>query len=74
MRNTISAGWADLSFIYGRAGDQLVAGDWNGDGRDTVAVYRPSWGVLFIKNKNSAGNADGTFDVGFLKNVSSLSK
>ncbi len=30
----------DHVFLYGTAGDQPVAGDWNGDGIDTVGVFR----------------------------------
>ncbi|MDD9207915.1 hypothetical protein PU560_15775, partial [Georgenia sp. 10Sc9-8] len=33
LRNSRSAGIADLSVAYGRAGDVPVVGDWDGDGR-----------------------------------------
>ena len=35
-----------------------VAGDWDGDGTDTVAVYRPSDGRFYIKLTNEQGVAD----------------
>jgi protocatechuate 3,4-dioxygenase beta subunit len=30
----------DHVFLYGLAGDQPIVGDWNGDGVDTIAVFR----------------------------------
>jgi len=35
-----------------------IAGDWNGDGVDTVAVFRPSDGNWYLKLNNRQGNAD----------------
>ena len=49
---------------YGNPGDILFAGDWNGNGVDTVAVYRPTTRVLYVKNSNEAGAADHTVEVG----------
>ena len=37
--------------LYGRAGDIAVAGDWNGDGRSTVGVFRD--GVWALSNGKS---------------------
>ncbi len=42
LRNSNSAGTADISFTFGQSGDQPLAGDWNGDGKDDVGVFRPS--------------------------------
>ena len=33
-------------FAMGRPGDQLLLGDWDGDGRDTPALYDPSAGTV----------------------------
>ncbi len=33
-------------FALGRPGDQLLLGDWDGDGRDTPALYDPSAGTV----------------------------
>ena len=41
-----------------------MAGDWDGDGDDSVGVYRPSAGEFFLKNDNTAGFADATFSAG----------
>ena len=37
-----SAVWDVPAFQWGIVGDQPVTGDWNGDGRTTVGVYRPT--------------------------------
>jgi hypothetical protein len=42
---------------FGRR-EQLLAGDWDGDGDDTVGVYRPSIGTLFVNLENTNGAAD----------------
>ena len=41
-----------------------VAGDWDGDGKDTTGVFRPSNGVIFLKNKNETGIADIALNYG----------
>ncbi len=53
---------ADITFAFGSgangagsSGDRPVIGDWNGDGIDTVGVYRPSNGAFYLRNSNSAG-------------------
>jgi hypothetical protein len=58
LRNSNSAGPADISFGFGSAGDLPVAGDWDGDGDDTIGVYRPSTGEFFLRFENSTGGAD----------------
>jgi hypothetical protein len=35
---------------FGDAGDLPIAGDWDGDGKDSVAVYRPGTGETFFTN------------------------
>ena len=39
-RGQLRADLIDHVFLYGTAGDMAVAGDWNGDGIDTVGVFR----------------------------------
>ena len=41
-----------------------MAGDWNGDGVDSVGLYRPSDAVFFLRNANGPGPADLTFGYG----------
>ncbi|HJU54672.1 MAG TPA: hypothetical protein VJ715_08880 [Pyrinomonadaceae bacterium] len=40
LRNSNSAGPANITVNFGQAGDQPLAGDWNGDGLDDVGVFR----------------------------------
>ncbi len=40
----------DILFFFGKTGDLPVAGDWDGDGIDTVGVYRPSTSEFFLVN------------------------
>jgi N-acetylneuraminic acid mutarotase len=48
----------DMSFYFGEEGDQLVLGDWNGDGKTKLGVVRPdntgtlSWSLDFTGNHN----------------------
>lgn len=60
----IEWGASTTSFIYGRAGDIAISGDWDGDGVETVGLYRQSNGFVYLKNSNSAGNADVTYYFG----------
>ena len=64
FRNTLTTGVAHAQFIYGDPRDVLVAGDWDGDGDDTVAVYRPSNGLLYVKLDNTQGYADAAIPAG----------
>ncbi|MGI9666187.1 MAG: hypothetical protein ACR2N2_03675, partial [Acidimicrobiia bacterium] len=54
----LSGGAADTSFKFGLNGDTPHAGDWDGDGTDTVALYRDSEGDWFIKLSHFGGAAD----------------
>ncbi len=56
LRNSNNDGFADIQFFYGQAGDIPVSGDWNGDGTDSVGVYRN--GTFYLRNNNSSGFAD----------------
>ncbi len=46
------------SFYYGNPKDTPYAGDWDGDGDDTMGLYRESNGYLFLRNTNDQGIAD----------------
>jgi L,D-transpeptidase catalytic domain len=43
-------GAADFSYTFGNRGDRPVVGDADGDGRDTVSMFRPSTDELFIND------------------------
>ncbi len=62
LRNALAGGAADVSYRYGNAGDTVLSCDWDGDGVDTVAVYRD--GVFHLRNSNTGGVADVTFRYG----------
>src|SRR5690606_27239257 len=56
VKNSLRGGDADVVLTYGRAGDVVLAGDWDGDGRDTFAVRR---GATYHVNKSlRGGDAD----------------
>jgi hypothetical protein len=55
LRNANTSGAADMAFNFGNPGDYPVAGDWNGDGIDTVGSYRN--GVFYLGNSNSTSPA-----------------
>jgi hypothetical protein len=48
VRNTNDTGSGDINFFYGNPGDIPIVGDWDGDGYDTVAIYRG--GQVYISN------------------------
>src|SRR5690606_23459186 len=64
LRNSNSSGNASVSYYFGRSGDIPVVGDFDGDGKDTLAVYRPSTGRFYIKNELKDGWADYEFVFG----------
>ncbi|AZN29145.1 peptidase S8 [Flaviflexus salsibiostraticola] len=53
---------ADHAFTFGRPGDQVFAGDWDGDGVDTLAVRRGN--TFFVQNQLLGGNAEIQFNYG----------
>ncbi|MGC5627001.1 metallophosphoesterase [Georgenia sp. Z1344] len=48
--------WADHEFSFGRPGDEVLVGDWDGDGSDTLAVRRGN--AYFLSNSLYGGDAD----------------
>jgi len=74
FRNTNTTGIADFDFIFGDPGDKLIAGDWDGDGDETVGVYRPSTRLLYLRNSNTQGVADGTYLAGSYSGVVVISR
>ena len=64
LRNSNTAGPADMIFSLGIPGDVGIAGDWTGKGFDTTGVFRPSNGALYLKNTNATGFADVQINYG----------
>ncbi len=57
-------GAADYSYDFGKTGDTPFVGDFDGDGIDTIGLYRRSTGFVYFRNSNTAGSADGSFFFG----------
>jgi hypothetical protein len=53
LRNQLTTGYADLTAIVGNPGDLPIVGDWNGDGVDTVGLYRPDSTTFYLFNRNA---------------------
>ena len=56
LKKTNTSGFADSQLNYGTGGDYPVAGDWDGNGTDTIGIYRN--GVFYLRNSNTIGFAD----------------
>jgi hypothetical protein len=54
------------STSFGFAGPGLIplAGDWDGDGKDSVGVYVTETGTFFLRNALSPGPADHAYSFG----------
>jgi hypothetical protein len=63
LRNTNSAGAADIVVGYGAPGLTPLAGNWDGQ-FVSPGVYDPATGTFFLKNSNSGGSADLVFTFG----------
>ncbi|MGC5614947.1 DUF2961 domain-containing protein [Georgenia sp. Z1491] len=48
--------WADHEFSFGRPGDEVLVGDWDGDGSDTLAVRRGN--AYYLSNSLYGGAAE----------------
>ncbi|HWN45411.1 MAG TPA: hypothetical protein VNW71_24505 [Thermoanaerobaculia bacterium] len=70
LRNSNSAGPADLDFTltlpFDLLGYQPVAGDWDGDGIDSIGVWLPRNANWYLKNQNASGPPDLVFFFGKL--------
>lgn len=58
--NTDTPSEPDLAVGYGVAGGGWIplAGDWDGDGDDTVGIYDPYNSLFYLRNSNSSGVSD----------------
>ncbi len=64
LRNTNTTGVADITFTFGSPGFLPVAGDWNGDGIDSIGVYDNTVGVFSLRDTNNSGAANYTLTFG----------
>ena len=57
-------GAADFEFFFGNPGDTPFVGDFDGDGKDSIGLYRESTGFVYFTNTLRTGNADLSFFFG----------
>ena len=57
-------GAADFDFYFGNPGDTPFIGDFEGDGIDTIGLYRESTGFVYLTNTLATGSADLSFFFG----------
>jgi hypothetical protein len=62
LKNTNTSGYADIAINYGTGGDYPVTGDWDGNGTDTIGIYRN--GSFYLRNSNTVGFANLVFPFG----------
>ncbi len=67
LKSENTPGFADGLLTFGLPGDRPVAGDWDGDGIDTMGVFRD--GIFFLRNSNTDGIADVTFAFGIASDL-----
>ena len=54
LRNSNTDGSPEWQTLRGDRGDRAIACDWNGDGKDTIAIFRRGEWILFDSNANDA--------------------
>ena len=64
LRVTDTAGPPEIVLTYGLSNYRFLAGDWNGDGVDTVGVWDPSTATFYLRNSNTPGSPDIVFRYG----------
>jgi len=61
LKNDLTTGYADYTIVLGVPGDVGLAGDWNGDGIDSVGVYRPPTTIFYLSNAVRSGSLFGDY-------------
>ncbi|MGC5629253.1 DUF2961 domain-containing protein [Georgenia sp. Z1344] len=59
--------WAEHEFSFGRRGDEVLVGDWDGNGSDTLAVRRGN--AYYLSNTLYGGNAEVELSYGRASDV-----
>jgi hypothetical protein len=55
QRKSLTSGTDDFFAVFGNPGDQGVAGDWDGNGFDSIGIYRASSQTWFMTNNSTPG-------------------
>ncbi len=55
QKKDLTTGFDDFFGIYGDPGDQGIAGDWDGNGFDSIGIYRPATTHWFLSNNSTPG-------------------
>ena len=55
---------SDFTYVFGAPGDVPFVGDFDGDGVDTIGLFRPSTGMFYLKNSHTEGPGDIEFAFG----------
>src|SRR5260221_12169360 len=50
--------------VLGSPGDVPMAGDWDGNGKDGIGVFRPTNGLIYLRQTPTSGFADFTMVLG----------
>ena len=62
LTNGWEGGAADHAFMYGRWTDEVLIGDWDGDGTDSITVRRGA--TFHVNNRPAGGPAQSVFTYG----------
>jgi len=62
LKKADTIGFPDFVLTFGMPGDYPIVGDWDGNGTDTVGIYRN--GVFYLRNSNTTGQHDIAFAFG----------
>ena len=57
-------GAAETTYFFGNPGDKPFAGDFDGDGIDTVGLHRESTGLVYFRDSHTQGVADNEYIFG----------
>lgn len=68
LKNSFTGGSADAFFTFGTGASpgvwNPIVGDWNGDGVDTIGLYRRTDSTFHLRNSLTGGSADTFFAFG----------
>lgn len=69
QRKSLTSGFDDFFAVFGNPGDQGVAGDWDGNGFDSIGVYRSSNHTWYLTNNSAPAGitfagVNFVFDIG----------